>query len=104
MPGILHHDAGHTWAAGIGGTPALGLITEVIGMGLPPIAAPAVNSAQAAHPAFERNVDALRSAGVAMLHGPGIWEPAPPRSGGAPFDAELALTALAQARDRLGSR
>ncbi|MGN9780456.1 flavoprotein [Nonomuraea sp. ZG12] len=91
------------WAAGISDTLALGLITEAIGMGLPLIAAPAVNSAQAAHPAFERNVDTLRAAGVVMLYGPGIWEPAPPRSGGAPFDQELALTALDEVRDRLGS-
>ncbi|TDD20573.1 hypothetical protein E1294_17440 [Nonomuraea diastatica] len=38
------------WAAGVGDTLALGLITEDIGVGLPIIAAPAVNGAQAAHP------------------------------------------------------
>ncbi|WP_336205096.1 flavoprotein [Nonomuraea sp. LPB2021202275-12-8] len=91
------------WAAGISDTLALGLITEAIGMGLPLVAAPAVNSAQASHPAFERNVGELRAAGVTMLYGPGIWEPAPPRSAGAPFDWDLALDALDEARDRLGS-
>jgi phosphopantothenoylcysteine synthetase/decarboxylase len=89
------------WAAGISDTLALGLITEAIGLGLPIIAAPAVNSAQAAHPAFERNVDTLRAAGVTMLYGPGVWEPAPARSGGAPFAWGIALDALGKARDRL---
>ncbi|MEU8249256.1 flavoprotein [Nonomuraea sp. NPDC048916] len=91
------------WAAGISDTLALGLITEAIGMGLPLVAAPAVNSAQAAHPAFERNVDELRAAGVTMLYGPGVWEPAPPRSGGTPFPWDLALNALDEVRAGLGT-
>ncbi|MEU4541989.1 flavoprotein [Nonomuraea dietziae] len=86
------------WAAGISDTLALGLITEAIGMGIPLVAAPAVNSAQAAHPAFERNINELRGAGVKVLYGPGVWEPAPPRSGGAPFAWELALDALDEFR------
>ncbi len=82
------------WATGISDTLALGLINEAIGMGIPLIAAPAVNSAQAAHPAFERNIALLRSAGVTFLYGPGIWEPAPPRSGGAPLPWSVVLNAL----------
>jgi hypothetical protein len=76
------------------------VITEAIGMGVPLIAAPAVNSAQAAHPAFERNIDELRSAGVVFLYGPGVWEPGAPRSGGAPFAWDLALDALDKIRGR----
>ncbi|MER6943416.1 flavoprotein [Nonomuraea sp. NPDC000554] len=87
------------WAMGISDTLALGLITEAVGMGTPLIAAPAVNSAQAAHPAFERNIDVLRAAGVTFLYGPGVWEPAPPRSGGAPFPWDLALNALDRIRN-----
>lgn len=80
------------WAAGISDTLALGLVTEGIGAAIPLIAAPAVNSAQAAHPAFERNVDELRAAGVTFLYGPGVWEPAPPRSGEPPSPGASPLT------------
>ncbi|TDE42995.1 hypothetical protein E1295_26840 [Nonomuraea mesophila] len=45
------------WAAGVGDTLALELIVEDIGLSLPVIAAPAVNGAQAAHPAFEHDAD-----------------------------------------------
>lgn len=57
------------WAAGISDTLALGLLTEGIGKGLPLVALPHLNSAQAAHPAFPRSVDTLRSAGVRILLG-----------------------------------
>lgn len=40
------------WAYGLADTLALALLTEAIGLGLPLVAAPALNSAQAAHPAF----------------------------------------------------
>lgn len=57
------------WAAGISDTLALGLITEGIGKGLPLVALPHLNTAQAAHPAFPRSVKTLRSAGVRILLG-----------------------------------
>lgn len=82
------------WALGISDTLALGLITEALGMGLPLVAAPSLNSAQAAHPAFEQNVAVLRAAGVAVLYGPGIYEPGPPRTGGRPYDWGLVLDAV----------
>ena len=75
-------------------TLALALLTEAIGFGLPLVAAPALNSAQAAHPAFERSVAALREMGVTVLYGPGIYEPGPPGTGGRPYDWELPLNAL----------
>ncbi|MCA1601519.1 MAG: flavoprotein [Acidobacteria bacterium] len=52
------------WALGISDTLALGLLTEGIGLGIPIVALPFLNAAQAAHPAFGRNIDMLRAAGV----------------------------------------
>lgn len=82
------------WAAGISDTLALGLITEAIGMDIPLVAAPALNSAQAVHPAFERSVAELRAAGVKVLYGPGVYEPAPPRTGGRPYPWRRVLETL----------
>lgn len=69
------------WALGVSDTLALGLITEGIGLGIPIVALPFVNTALAAHPAFGRNVETLRSAGVHVLLGPGGYEPQPPHQG-----------------------
>jgi hypothetical protein len=80
-------------------TLALGLVTEAIGMGLPLVAAPALNSAQAAHPAFEHSVATLRAACVTVLYGPGIYEPGPPRTGGRPYEWGLVVRAVV-AEDR----
>ncbi len=82
------------WAYGLADTLALSLLTEAVGLGLPLVAAPALNSAQAAHPAFERSVAALREMGVTVLYGPGVYEPGSPGTGGRPYDWELALGAL----------
>jgi phosphopantothenoylcysteine synthetase/decarboxylase len=82
------------WAYGMADTLALALLTEAIGLSLPLVAAPALNSAQAAHPAFKRSVGALREMGVAVLYGPGVYEPGPPGTGGRPYDWELPLDAL----------
>lgn len=60
------------WAAGISDTLALGVLTEAIGKGLPIVALPFLNRAQAAHPAFQRSVDQLRSWGVRLLYGPDV--------------------------------
>lgn len=61
---------------------------------MPLVAAPALNNAQAAHPAFDRSVAALREMGVTVLYGPGVYEPGPPGTGGRPYDWELPLQAL----------
>ena len=82
------------WAYGLADTLALALLTEAVGLELPLVAAPALNSAQAAHPAFERSVFALREMGVTVLYGPGSYEPGPPGTGGRPYDWELPLVAL----------
>ena len=82
------------WTCGLADTLALALMTEAIGLGLPLVAAPALNSAQAAHPAFDRSVAALREMGVTVLYGPGVYEPGPPGTGGRPYNWELPLNAL----------
>ncbi|MET8945403.1 flavoprotein [Streptomyces sp. NPDC004542] len=52
------------WAAGISDTLALGILCEAYGMGIPTVALPYLNSAQAAHPAYQQSLDRLRSMGV----------------------------------------
>ena len=69
------------WATGISDTLALGLLTEGIGLGLPLVALPFLNAAQAAHPAFRRNVTELREAGVHVLLGNEGYEPHTPHEG-----------------------
>jgi phosphopantothenoylcysteine synthetase/decarboxylase len=61
------------WAAGISDTLPLGLLVEGIGKKLPIVAMPFTNRAQAAHPAFERNIGLLRSWGVTVLYGPDVY-------------------------------
>ncbi|MDX3165995.1 flavoprotein [Streptomyces scabiei] len=69
------------WAAGTADTLALGLITEAIGLDLPIVALPSLNSAQAKHPVFERSIATLREAGVTVLLGEGGYVPRPPGQG-----------------------
>jgi len=68
-------------ALGIADTLALGLLTEGIGLGIPIAALPFVNAAQTERPAFSRHVETLRTAGVAVLLGPGGYQPHPPHQG-----------------------
>ena len=81
-------------AAGISDTFALGLLTEAIGKRLPLVIAPSLNSAQAAHWAFDRSIAELRAAGVIVLYGPGVYEPGPPGTGGRPYPWDMPLQAL----------
>ncbi|CAK7281951.1 flavoprotein [Streptomyces misionensis] len=67
------------WAAGISDTLALGILCEAYGMGIPTVALPYLNSAQAAHPAYQESLDRLRGMGVLI----GSCEPHRPRAGGA---------------------
>ncbi|MFF5809096.1 flavoprotein [Streptomyces sp. NPDC012746] len=69
------------WAGGISDTLALGLITESIGLGLPIVALPHFNAAQAAHPAVKMSAATLREAGVNLLLGEGGFVPHPARQG-----------------------
>ncbi|HEU0087982.1 MAG TPA: flavoprotein [Pseudonocardiaceae bacterium] len=89
------------WALGISDTLALGLITEGIGLGLPIVALPYLNAAQAAHPSFERNIEILRSAGVMVLLGAEGYEPHVPHQGSKHlprYPWQLALDAVETAR------
>jgi phosphopantothenoylcysteine synthetase/decarboxylase len=69
------------WAAGISDTLALGLLTEAIGKRLLVVALPFINAAQAEHPAFGRNVEQLRKAGITLLYGPDVLELHEPGTG-----------------------
>lgn len=52
------------WVGGISDTFALGILNEALGARLPIVASPYAKPSLAAHPAFGRNLDALRAAGV----------------------------------------
>lgn len=69
------------WAAGITDTLALGLACEIIGMGLPIVAAPFPNTALARHPAFARSVAELRACGVRVLYDPEMYLQLQPGTG-----------------------
>ncbi|WP_338118381.1 flavoprotein [Streptomyces coryli] len=72
-------------ANGIADNQALTQVSEAIGTrGVPVVVFPRVNAAHARHPAWERNLETLRSADVKLVYGPDVWplfEPrdAPPR-------------------------
>lgn len=68
-------------ALGISDTYALGILAESIGLGIPTVALPFVNTALAGRAPFQRAVRALRNEGVRVLLGPGGFEPHPPGTG-----------------------
>lgn len=70
------------WAAGLADTYALGVLTEAPGLGIPVVALPFWNAAQARHPAVNRSVRELTDYGVRVLYGPGGFVPHPPGTGG----------------------
>jgi hypothetical protein len=88
------------WANGISDNFALGILAEAIGLRIPVVVLPFVNSALAAHPAFQRSVMLLRDAGIDVIHGPGRLEPHPPGTGSSRFGTFPWHQALDQA-DRL---
>ncbi len=85
------------WANGISDNFALGILAEAVGLRIPVVVLPFVNSALAAHPAFERSLTLLRDAGIEVIHGPGRLEPHPPGTGTSKFDAFPWHQALDQA-------
>jgi phosphopantothenoylcysteine synthetase/decarboxylase len=92
------------WAAGISDTLALGLVTEAIGKGLPLVAIPAINAAQAKHPAFTISVEVLRRSGVSVLFGEDIYEVHEPGMGANYlhlFPWKLALTTVTEIKQQL---
>jgi phosphopantothenoylcysteine synthetase/decarboxylase len=75
------------WAMGVSDNYALGILAESVGLGIPTVVLPFVNAALAAHPAFQASVAVLRDAHVAVLLGPGEFEPHPPGTGGNRLDS-----------------
>lgn len=84
-------------AAGISDTYALGVVGEAIGLGVPVVILPFVNSALASREPFRRSVDSLRAERVEILIGPDLWEPHPPHTGGEHFEAFPWASALDRA-------
>ena len=66
------------WADGHADTLLLGILTESYGLGIPVVAQPYVNSAQAAHPAYAANLERLKAMGVLF----GGYVPHKPKAGG----------------------
>jgi phosphopantothenoylcysteine decarboxylase len=54
------------WALGISDTLALGILNEALGADIPVYAYPNVKAELAAHPSYERHLQLLREAGVAV--------------------------------------
>ncbi|MFF1922961.1 flavoprotein [Streptomyces sp. NPDC058221] len=83
------------WAAGISDTLAVGILCEAYGFGIPTAALPYLNSAQAAHPAYQQSLDRLRGMGVMI----GSHRPHEPGAAGAAdgFRWEEALELLTPA-------
>lgn len=83
------------WAMAMPDTLALGLLTEAIGKGLPLVALPYINAAQAAHPALTGHIALLENAGVTVMLGDGGHVPHPPgRGNAAAFPWKAALDRL----------
>jgi phosphopantothenoylcysteine synthetase/decarboxylase len=75
------------WAHGISDTYALGILAETIGLDVPVVVLPFVNSALATRAPFRRSVEDLRREGVHILLGPGAVEPHEPHTGGDLLDS-----------------
>ncbi|KAB2339225.1 flavoprotein [Actinomadura rudentiformis] len=75
------------WTHGIADNYALGLLAELVPLGVRTAVLPFVNSALAANPVFMRSIGELRAMGVRVLFGPGEFEPHPPGTGGTRLDA-----------------
>jgi hypothetical protein len=88
-------------AHGISDNYALGVLAECMGLSVPIVVLPFVNSALASHFAFQRSVRDLRAAGVRVLFGPGEWEPHPPGTGEDRIDSFPWRLALKGAQDTL---
>jgi phosphopantothenoylcysteine decarboxylase len=57
------------WAAGTNDNLALGLLNELLGAGVPIVAAPCVKAALRSHPAYATNLKLLTDAGLTILNG-----------------------------------
>ncbi|WP_325052716.1 flavoprotein [Streptomyces triticirhizae] len=85
-------------AAGIADNQVLTQVGEAIGtLDLPVVVFPRVNAAHARHPAWKRNIAALREADVRLVYGPDVWSLYEPRE--APSGRELPWQAVLDAID-----
>jgi phosphopantothenoylcysteine synthetase/decarboxylase len=85
------------WGHGIADTLAIGLVSEGVHLGVPVVAVPYFNQAQAAQPAVPRSIETLRQQGVRVLTGPDLdhYTPHLPKRGRpAAFPWRQALAAL----------
>ena len=69
-------------AHGISDTYALGILAESVGLRVPTVVLPFINSALAERAPLRRSVEQLRREGVRILLGSGGVEPHPPHTGG----------------------
>lgn len=95
------------WAHGIADNYPLGLLAELVPIGVPVSVLPFVNSALAANPVLTRSIDELRANGITVLYGPGQFEPHPPGTGGtrlATFPWHLAIDAVENSLSEQKSR
>lgn len=91
-------------AAGVADNYALGVLAECIGLQVPVIIVPFINSALAHRAPFQAAVATLRAEGVRVLLGPGVLEPHPPGAGGSRIAAFPWTRALAEAAAAIGDR
>lgn len=75
------------WANGINDTPSLGVLNEALGSGVPIVASPYAKPSLAAHPAFQKSLDALVSCGVRLTP----TEALRPQDSGEPFQWSTVL-------------
>ncbi len=73
-------------ALGISDTYALGVLAEAIGLGVPIVVLPFVNTALASRVPLAQSIDRLRDEGVDIFFGPGLIEAHEPHTGDQLFD------------------
>jgi phosphopantothenoylcysteine synthetase/decarboxylase len=69
------------WAGGISDTYALGILAEAVGLRIPVVVSPFVNTALAERRPFKESIEILRDEGVRILLGPGEFTPHPAEGG-----------------------
>lgn len=87
-------------ALGIADNQALTTVGEAIGNPATPVVLfPRVNASHARHPAWDENLERLRSGGVHLVYGPDVWALHEPRQ--APPDRDLPWDVIVTTVDRI---